>query len=234
MPTLTPPEASRARPAPTRAPHENRQWNVNSLNVRLRTCSSGWDVRTRRGRHPGNKVEDHKFPDTVLAEARLSQRFCRAEDYNGVAGVAAAGQRRAGGHSRFRRRTEARHRRHGGRGAHRQPVRGQRPGRGHREIRLQLRWLEACMRGWSRNCAPTRNWWCWAISTSPPMSATCTTVAVERFAHPDFSAERDALRRLYALGLHDAYRLHNEAGGSSAGGITAWPASAATWACAST
>jgi exodeoxyribonuclease-3 len=27
------------------------------------------------------------------------------------------------------------------------------------------------------------------------------------------TAERDALKRLYALGLHDAYRLHNEAGG---------------------
>ena len=61
-------------------------WNVNSLNVRLphlqewlRTAAP--DVVALQE----TKLEDEKFPDTVLAEQGYRSVFCGQKTYNGVA-----------------------------------------------------------------------------------------------------------------------------------------------------
>ncbi len=61
-------------------------WNVNSLNVRLPHLQQ-W-LATFAPDVVGiqeTKLEDHKFPDTVLAEAGYRSVFAGQKTYNGVA-----------------------------------------------------------------------------------------------------------------------------------------------------
>ena len=61
-------------------------WNVNSLNVRLPHLQQwlGTFVPDVVGIQE-TKLEDHKFPDTVLAEAGYRSVFAGQKTYNGVA-----------------------------------------------------------------------------------------------------------------------------------------------------
>ena len=71
------------------------------------------------------------------------------------------------------------------------------------------------------------------ISTSPRMTATCTTRPAGRQGAV-LRAERAAFQRLVAMGLATATGIFMPTAASTAGGITARRCSAATWACAST
>ena len=215
-------------------------WNVNSLNVRLPhlqhwLAASAPDVVALQE----TKLEDSRFPDTALAELGYRSVFAGQKTYNGVAILSREPSPATCsiGDSAVSRTAEARARRDRGRRAHRQPVRGQRPGRRHRQVRLQAALAgRRCTNGCARSCARIRTWWCSAISTSPRTIATCTTRCVWNDDHILTStAEREALQRLLdarpARRLPPAPRRRRR---SSAGGTTARPAFRATSACAST
>ena len=191
-------------------------WNVNSLNVRLPHLLD-W-LGTFAPDVVGiqeTKLEDHKFPDTALAEAGYRSVFAGQKTYNGVAIVSRLPiedvQVGIPGFEDEQKRVIAAT--VGGvRIINLYVVNGQDVGTD--KYAYKLRWLEA-VQGW---------------------------IAIELQAHPklvvlgDFNiapddrdvhdpavwnddhiltstAERDALKRLCALGLHDAFRLHHEAGG---------------------
>ena len=191
-------------------------WNVNSLNVRLP------HLQTWLGSFAPDvvgiqetKLEDHKFPDTVLAEAGYRSVFAGQKTYNGVALLSRLPasdvqvgipnfedeQKRAiaatVGDVRI---------------VNLYVVNGQDVGTD--KYAYKLRWLEA-VHAWLED----------ELRTHPklvvlgdfniaPDDRDVHDPAVWNDSHILTStAERDALKRLYALGLHDAYRLHNDTGG---------------------
>ena len=192
-------------------------WNVNSLNVRLPHLQQ-WlqDFAPDVVGLQETKLEDHKFPEDALLAAGLSQRVRRAEDLQRRGDPRASiDQRRAGGHPGLRRRADARD-------------------RGDRRTTCASSistWSTArtsaptstptscagwtpCTHGWPTNCSGIRSWWCWAISTSPRTTATCTTrwSGTTTTSSPRSpSATRCA--RLLGLGLHDGFRLHHDDAG---------------------
>ena len=191
-------------------------WNVNSLNVRLPHLQQ-WlgefapDVVGIQE----TKLEDHKFPDTALAEAGYRSVFAGQKTYNGVAllsrlpiGDVQAGipgfedeQKRAiaatVGDVRI---------------VNLYVVNGQDVGT--EKYAYKLRWLEAVHAWLEDELRMHPRLVVLGDFNIAPDDRDVHDPAVWNDDHILTStAERDALKRLYALGLHDAYRLHHDAGG---------------------
>ncbi len=191
-------------------------WNVNSLNVRLPHLQQ-WlgafapDVVGVQE----TKLEDHKFPDTVLAEAGYRSVFSGQKTYNGVALLSRLPasdvqvgipnfedeQKRAiaatVGDVRI---------------VNLYVVNGQDVGTD--KYAYKLRWLEAVHAWLEQELRAHPKLVVLGDFNIAPDDRDVHDPAVWNDSHILTStAERDALKRLYALGLHDAYRLHNEAGG---------------------
>jgi exodeoxyribonuclease III len=191
-------------------------WNVNSLNVRLPHLEQ-WlqsfapDVVGIQE----TKLEDHRFPDSALAGLGYRSVFAGQKTYNGVAilsrETATDVQIGIPGFDDEQKRVIA---------ATVGDVRivnlyvvnGQAVG--SEKYAYKLRWLEA-VHGWLAgellrhprmvvmgdfNIAPDER------DVFDPKVWNDTHILTS-------AAERDALQRLYALGLHDAYRLHTDEAG---------------------
>ena len=193
-------------------------WNVNSLNVRLPHLQQ-WlqDFSPDVVGIQETKQEDHKFPDTVLAEAGYRSVFAGQKTYNGVAIVSRLPiedvQVGIPGFEDEQKRVIAAT--VGGvRIINLYVVNGQDVGTD--KYAYKLRWLDA-VHGWIAS----------ELQAHPklvvlgdfniaPDDRDVHDPAVWNDSHILTStAERDALKRLYALGLHDAFRLHHEGGGVS-------------------
>jgi hypothetical protein len=212
-------------------------WNVNSLNVRLPHLQEWLRLRA-----PDvvalqeTKLEDAKFPEMPLLEMGYRSVFSGQKTYNGVAILSRAPiadvQLGIPGFEDEQRRAIAATV-DGVRIVNLYVVNGQTVGCDKYDYKL--RWIDA-VHGWlSDEAGSTRNWWCWAISTSRPKTATCTIrCAGTRTASspPPPSALRS--RACWAWACTTASACTTRKPGTSAGGITAPPACAATWACAST
>ena len=191
-------------------------WNVNSLNVRLPHLQQ-WlqDFAPDVVGIQETKQEDHKFPDTVLAEAGYCSVFAGQKTYNGVAIVSRLPiedvQVGIPGFEDEQKRVIAAT--VGGvRIINLYVVNGQDVGTD--KYAYKLRWLDA-VHGWIAS----------ELQAHPklvvlgdfniaPDDRDVHDPAVWNDSHILTStAERDALKRLYALGLHDAFRLHHEEGG---------------------
>ncbi|RZZ84174.1 exodeoxyribonuclease III [Pseudoxanthomonas winnipegensis] len=191
-------------------------WNVNSLNVRLPHLEQwlaefGPDVVGIQE----TKLEDHKFPDAALAAAGYRSVFAGQKTYNGVALLARGAiedvQIGIPGFEDEQKRVIA-----GTIGDVRvinlYVVNGQDVGTD--KYGYKLRWLEA-VREWIKaelavhpqlvvlgdfNIAPD------ARDVHDPEVWNETHILTS-------AAEREALQALLGLGLHDAFRLHNEEAG---------------------
>ena len=191
-------------------------WNVNSLNVRLPHLQQ-WlqDFSPDVVGIQETKQEDHKFPDTVLAEAGYRCVFAGQKTYNGVAIVSRLPiedvQVGIPGFEDEQKRVIAAT--VGGvRIINLYVVNGQDVGTD--KYAYKLRWLDA-VHGWIAS----------ELQAHPklvvlgdfniaPDDRDVHDPAVWNDSHILTStAERDALKRLLALGLHDAFRLHHEEGG---------------------
>ena len=191
-------------------------WNVNSLNVRLPHLQD-W-LGTFAPDVVGiqeTKLEDHKFPDTALAELGYRSVFARQKTYNGVALVSRLPienvqigipnfedeQKRAiaatVGDVRI---------------INLYVVNGQDVGTD--KYAYKLRWLDA-VHGWIAS----------ELQTHPKLVVLgdFNIAPDDRDVHDPAvwnndhiltsTAERGALRDLLDLGLHDGFRLHNDEGG---------------------
>ena len=192
-------------------------WNVNSLNVRLPHLqqwlqSAQPDVVALQE----TKLEDAKFPDTALAEAGYRSVFSGQKTYNGVAILArghAIADVQAGipGFADAQKRVLAATI-DGVRIVDVYVVNGQAVG--SEKYDHKLRWLDA-LHGWLQdeiarhprlvvlgdfNIAPD------ARDVHDPAVWNDDSILTS-------TAERAALQRLYALGLHDSYRLLHDEGG---------------------
>ena len=191
-------------------------WNVNSLNVRLPHLQQ-WlqDFSPDVVGIQETKQEDHKFPDTVLAEAGYRCVFAGQKTYNGVAIVSRLPiedvQVGIPGFEDEQKRVIAAT--VGGvRIINLYVVNGQDVGTG--KYAYKLRWLDA-VHGWigSELQAHPKLVVLGDFNIAPD-DRDVHDPAVWNDSHILTStAERDALKRLYALGLHDAFRLHHEEGG---------------------
>ncbi|NDK39383.1 exodeoxyribonuclease III [Pseudoxanthomonas gei] len=191
-------------------------WNVNSLNVRLPHLQQ-W-LGTFAPDVVGiqeTKLEDHKFPDTVLAEAGYRSVFAGQKTYNGVALVSRlpASDVQVGipGFDDEQKRViaatvgEVRI-------VNLYVVNGQDVGT--EKYAYKLRWLEAVHAWLEQELRAHPKLVVLGDFNIAPDERDVHDPALWNDSHIlTSSAERDALKRLYALGLHDAYRLHNEAGG---------------------
>jgi exodeoxyribonuclease-3 len=191
-------------------------WNVNSLNVRLPHLQQ-WlgafapDVVGIQE----TKLEDHKFPDTALAEAGYRSVFAGQKTYNGVALLSRlpADDVQVGipnfedeqkrviaatvGDTRI---------------VNLYVVNGQ--DLGTDKYAYKLRWLEAVHAWLEQELREHPKLVVLGDFNIAPDDRDVHDPAVWNDSHILTStAERDALKRLYALGLHDAYRLHHEEGG---------------------
>jgi exodeoxyribonuclease-3 len=191
-------------------------WNVNSLNVRLPHLEA-WlaqalpDIVALQE----TKLEDSRFPETELATLGWRSVFAGQKTYNGVAILArtAIGDVQAGipGFEDEQKRVIAATV-NGIRIVNLYVVNGQSVGSD--KYAYKLRWLDA-----------VHDWLAAELQAHPrlvvlgdfniaPDERDVYDPSVWHGAHILSSeAERAALRRLHALGLHDAYRLHHEAGG---------------------
>ncbi len=191
-------------------------WNVNSLNVRLPHLQQ-W-LGTFAPDVVGiqeTKLEDHKFPDTVLAEMGYRSVFAGQKTYNGVAIVARLPtddlQIGIPGFEDEQKRVIAATV-DGVRIVNLYVVNGQDVGTD--KYAYKLRWLEA-VHAWLQQ----------ELRTYPDLVVLgdFNIAPDDRDVHDPSvwnedhiltsTAEREALQRLFALGLHDAYRLHHQAGG---------------------
>ena len=191
-------------------------WNVNSLNVRLPHLQQ-WlaafapDVVGIQE----TKLEDHKFPDTVLAETGYRSVFAGQKTYNGVAIVSrlpiADVQVGIPGFEDEQKRAIA---------ATVGDVRivnlyvvnGQDVGTD--KYAYKLRWLEAVHDWLEQELRAHPQLVVLGDFNIAPDERDVHDPAVWNESHILTStAERAALQRLYALGLHDAYRLHHQEGG---------------------
>ena len=200
-------------------------WNVNSLNVRLPHLQQwlGGFAPDVVGLQE-TKLEDHKFPHEALAALGYRSVFSGQKTYNGVAILAREEPREVlvgvpGFEHEHRRAIAATVHAPGSTDPDRAVrivnlyvVNGQDVGTD--KYAYKLRWLEA-VHAWLED----------ELRTHPrlvvlgdfniaPDDRDVHDPAVWNDDHILTStAERDALKRLYALGLHDAYRLHHDAGG---------------------
>jgi exodeoxyribonuclease-3 len=192
-------------------------WNVNSLNVRLPHLEQ-W-LREFAPDVVGlqeTKLEDHKFPDDTLAGLGYRSVFAGQKTYNGVAILArdrAIGDVQAGipGFDDEQKRVIAATV-DGVRIVNLYVVNGQDVGT--EKYAYKLRWLEA-VRGWLAE----------ELRTHPKLVVLgdFNIAPADRDVHDPAvwnddhiltsSAERAALQRLHALGLHDGFRLHHEDAG---------------------
>ena len=191
-------------------------WNVNSLNVRLPHLQQ-WlgafapDVVGIQE----TKLEDHKFPDTVLAEAGYRSVFAGQKTYNGVAIVSrlpiSDAQVGIPGFEDEQKRViaatvgEVRI-------ANLYVVNGQ--DLGTDKYAYKLRWLEA-VHGWlEQELREHPKLVVMGDFNIAPDDRDVFDPKVWNDSHILTStAEREALRRLQALGLHDAFRLHSDEAG---------------------
>jgi exodeoxyribonuclease-3 len=191
-------------------------WNVNSLNVRLPHLQQ-WlaDFAPDIVGIQETKLEDHKFPDTALLEAGYRSVFAGQKTYNGVALLSreAAQDVQIGipGFEDEQKRVIA-----GTVGGVRiinlYVVNGQDVGTD--KYGYKLRWLEA-VREWIRDEL--------AIYPKLVVLGDFNIAPDARDVHDPgvwneghiltSAAEREALRALLALGLHDAFRLHHQDAG---------------------
>ena len=191
-------------------------WNVNSLNVRLPHLQQ-WlqDFSPDVVGIQETKQEDHKFPDTVLAEAGYRSVFAGQKTYNGVAIVSRLPiedvQVGIPGFEDEQKRVIAAT--VGGvRIINLYVVNGQDVGTD--KYAYKLRWLDA-----------VHDWIASELQMHPKLVVLgdFNIAPDDRDVHDPVvwnddhiltsTAERDALKRLLALGLHDAFRLHHEEGG---------------------
>ena len=191
-------------------------WNVNSLNVRLPHLQ-GW-LRTFAPDVVGlqeTKLEDHKFPDTALAELGYRSVFAGQKTYNGVALVSRLPlddvqvgipnfedeQKRAiaatVGDVRI---------------VNLYVVNGQDVGTD--KYAYKLRWLDAVHAWLDVELRAHPKLVVLGDFNIAPDDRDVHDPAVWNDEHILTStAERDALKRMCALGLHDAFRLHHQEGG---------------------
>lgn len=191
-------------------------WNVNSLNVRLPHLLQ-WlqDFAPDVVGLQETKLEDHKFPDTALAEIGYRSLFAGQKTYNGVALLsrlpAADVQVGIPGFDDEQKRAIAAT--VGDvRVVNLYVVNGQDVGT--EKYAYKLRWLEA-VQAWLES----------ELRQHPRLVVLgdFNIAPDDRDVHDPgvwnddhiltSSAERDALKRLCALGLHDAFRLHHQASG---------------------
>lgn len=192
-------------------------WNVNSLNVRLPHLETwlGTSLPDVVGVQE-TKLEDGRFPDAVLAGLGYRSVFAGQKTYNGVALLARGHalehvqlgipdfddvQRRAIAATV-----------NGVRIVNLYVVNGQ--SIGSDKYDYKLRWLDA-VHGWLEN----------ELRMHPQLVVLgdFNIAPDDRDVHDPLlwndahiltsAAERSALQRLEALGLHDAYRLHHDEGG---------------------
>lgn len=192
-------------------------WNVNSLTMRLPHLSQ-W-LRSAAPDVVGlqeTKIDDARFPDTELATLGYRSVFCGQKTYNGVAilarGRIEAVQAGIPGFDDEQKRAIAATV-DGVRIVNLYVVNGQSVG--SEKYAYKLRWL-AAVRDW---LAAERAAW-------PDMVVVgdFNIAPDDRDVHDPAqwgdrhiltsTAEREALRALLALGLHDGYRLHHEEGGA--------------------
>ncbi|MBN6149209.1 exodeoxyribonuclease III [Xanthomonas sp. AmX2] len=200
-------------------------WNVNSLNVRMPHLEQ-W-LREFAPDVVGlqeTKLEDHKFPDTALAAAGYRSVFAGQKTYNGVAILSRAPisdvQVGIPGFDDAQRRVIAATIGADGSSDPAQALRvvnlyvvnGQDVGTD--KYAYKLRWLEA-----------VRDWLQQELARHPRLVVLgdFNIAPDERDVHDPLvwsdnhiltsTAERGALHKLQALGLHDAFRLHHADGG---------------------
>ncbi len=196
-------------------------WNVNSLNVRLPQLTQ-WlgDFAPDVVGLQETKLEDHRFPDTALLEAGYRSVFHGQKTYNGVA-ILARGHALEDVQMGIPGFEDAQARAiaatvGGVRIVNLYVVNGQDVGT--EKYAYKLRWLEA-----------VQDWVADELRRHPrlvvlgdfniaPDARDVHDPAIWNDDHILTSApEREALRRLLALGLHDGLRLH-----SGEGGIFSW------------
>jgi exodeoxyribonuclease-3 len=192
-------------------------WNVNSLNVRLPQLQQ-WlaDFAPDVVGLQETKLEDHRFPDDALLEAGYRSVFHGQKTYNGVA-ILARGRAIADVQAGIPGFEDPQARAiaatvDGVRIVNLYVVNGQAVG--SEKYAYKLRWLEA-VRGWIAD----------ELRRHPKLVVLGDfNIAPEaRDVHDPAlwddghiltsAAERDALRQLLALGLHDGFRLHSEEAG---------------------
>lgn len=190
-------------------------WNVNSLNVRLPHLQE-W-LRQRQPDVVGlqeTKLEDTKFPDDALLELGYRSVFAGQKTYNGVALLSrrAATEVQIGipGFEDEQKRVIAAS--YGDlRVVNLYVVNGKAVG--DEKYDYKLRWLDA-VHGWLSE--EIRRW------PKLIVMGDFNIAPDDRDVHDPAAweeqilcstAERNALRRLLALGLHDSFRLHSEEGG---------------------
>lgn len=191
-------------------------WNVNSLNVRLPHLEQ-WlkDFAPDIVGIQETKLEDHKFPDAALAELGYRSAFVGQKTYNGVAILTREPMQDVQigipGFEDEQKRVIA-----ASVGDLRivnlYVVNGQDVGTD--KYAYKLRWLEA-----------VHDWLATELQRHPklvvlgdfniaPDARDVYDAEVWNDEHILTStAERDALNKLFALGLHDGFRLHNDAAG---------------------
>jgi len=192
-------------------------WNVNSLNVRLPHLEQ-W-LREAQPDVVGiqeTKLEDSRFPDTTLAGLGYRSVFAGQKTYNGVAILARdraidAVQIGIPGFEDEQKRVIAATV-DGVRIVNLYVVNGQDVGTD--KYAYKLRWLDA-VHGWLAE----------ELKAHPRLVVLgdFNIAPDDRDVHDPLvwnddhiltsTAERDALKRLQALGLHDAFRLHNDEAG---------------------
>lgn len=188
-------------------------WNVNSLNVRLPHLQQ-WlsafapDIVALQE----TKLEDSRFPDTALAEAGYRSVFAGQKTYNGVAILSreTAQDVQVGipGFEDEQKRVIAAT--VGGlRIVNLYVVNGQDVGT--EKYAYKLRWLDAVHAWLQQELARYPDTIVLGDFNIAPEARDTHDPALWNDDHILTStAERDALRRLLALGLHDGYRLHNQ------------------------
>ncbi|MGH8076411.1 MAG: exodeoxyribonuclease III [Lysobacter sp.] len=191
-------------------------WNVNSLNVRLPhlqtwLAQSAPDVVALQE----TKLEDSRFPDTALAELGYRSVFAGQKTYNGVAILsrdrATDVQVGVPGLEDEQRRVIAATV-NGVRIVNLYVVNGQDVGTD--KYAYKLRWLQA-----------VQEWLQSELRAHPDLVVLgdFNIAPDERDVHDPLiwndahiltsTAERDALKRLLGMGLHDGYRLHHDVAG---------------------
>ena len=192
-------------------------WNVNSLNVRLPHLEQ-WlrDAQPDVVGLQETKLADEKFPDAVLAGLGYRSVFSGQKTYNGVAILArdrAIDDVQMGipGFDDDQKRVIAAT--VGGvRIVNLYVVNGQDVGT--EKYAYKLRWLDAVHDWLAAELAVHARLVVVGDFNIAPDDRDVHDPAIWHDAHILTSiAERDALRRLQALGLHDAFRLHHDAGG---------------------
>ena len=191
-------------------------WNVNSLNVRLPHLQE-W----LRAQSPDvvalqeTKLEDARFPDTALVEQGYRSVFCGQKTYNGVAILsrepASDVQYGIPGFDDEQKRVIAATIA-GIRVVNLYVVNGQSVGSD--KYHYKLRWMEG-VRGWLADelIRHPRMVVLGDFNIAPEDRDVHDPLAWSEASILTSTAERDALRQLQALGLHDSFRLHNQEAG---------------------